>query len=166
MNIVICVLIIIFLLIFQLSFLSFVLPFYLVPNIILSILICSLLFTNQIKIVLIYGFFAGILFDMFSGNIVGFSALSFLLIIFLLAFLKRKLAIKSGLNAFWLFLIIASLLYDLLIYVAIKIYPATSSIHWSTLTGIAMFGGILANLIFGSLIYFLWRRLLVSSFRA
>lgn len=163
MNIVICVLIIIFLLIFQLSFLSFVLPFYLVPNIILCILICSLLFINQIKTVLIYGFLAGILLDLFSGNTVGFSALCYLLIVFLLAFLKQKLAIKSGLNAFLLFLIIAIVLYDFLMFVAIKIDPAMSSIHWSTHLGIAVFGGILTNLIFGSLIYFLWRKKAVSA---
>lgn len=159
MNIVICVLIIIFLLVFQLSFLNFVLPFYLVPNIVLSILICSLLFTNQIKVVLIYGFFAGILTDLLNGSVVGFSTLCYLLIIFLLVFLKRKLAIKSGLGAFWLFLIIANLLYDLLILAAVKIDPVISSIHWSMRTGIAIFGGILANLIFGSLVYFLWRKM-------
>jgi len=163
MNVVIHILIIIFLLILQFSFLNFVLPFYLAPNIILSVLVCNLLFTAQIRTVLIYSFFVGVLMDLYSGNVIVFPALYFLLIIFLLVFLQRKLAIKSGFGAFLFFLIIVSLLYNFLVLIVIKIDSAIFPVFWSTRLATAMFGGVLANLIFGSPIYFLWRKIAVKN---
>ena len=86
-----------------------------------------------------------------------------LLIIFLLVFLQRKLAIKSGFGAFLFFLIIVSLLYNFLVLIVIKIDSAIFPVFWSTRLAEAMFGGVLANLIFGSPIYFLWRKIAVKN---
>lgn len=163
MNFIWRICLIIIFLILEVSLLSFLLPRYLVPNLVLICLVVWLVLLVDFKTLLVLMFLSGVVLDFFSGLAIGTSALSFLIIILLLQIIKTRFFTKPTFWQIIVLILLASVFYWLFIYLEVQFLRL---VHWndfgqqfSWVTSFAMISQLMANLFFGVGVYFLLKKL-------
>lgn len=150
-------------LVLEISLFVFCLPSWLAPNLVLILIVCWSFLIESNQALIILAFLAGLFFDLFSNLPAATSALALMVISSFLLFLKRRFFVKM---TFWhvaIFIFGASLMYYFLVWLEITLFHLINlsdlafTINYLSLTKFSL--QAMANMIFGSGIYFLLERL-------
>ena len=144
-------LLIIFLTILQATFLPIIFPTSSTPNLLLMLIISSTLFFD-FSVVLKWAIISGMIFDLLAYEKIGFSAIVFVFVAYLVSFFTRRFSIESRLGSFLIiiFLVIVTTFFYRFSIIIFDYYPINILI---ILKNINFFRNVFLEIIFNSILF-------------